>query len=184
MDTYCHWCTKYMLQRIDTYMRQMNNYGHNCCKNCFGKEQSFKDGRKKAMTENNHFRGKHHTEESKKVMAEKAIGRPAWNKGIRKRKKPIIPGSINKWMEFKNQFLKDFGSECLKCGTKNRLEVHHIASKTKFPDTYYNERNCIALCHWCHKDFHKKYTIRSFKPEDTMNWLNEGREKKDYIILC
>lgn len=172
-----------MDQRAETYNRQQLNYGHNCCKNCFGNEPSFKLARKRVMLFQNPFKGKKHTLETRDTLSKKAMGRPAWNKGIRKSKKAIIPGSINRWIKFKNQFLADFGDCCFKCSSINRLEVHHLASKKRFPAGHYREENCIALCYWCHKDFHKKYSRTKFEYRDTIEWLNEGREKKDFVIL-
>lgn len=172
-----------MSQRKETYVRQHGKYGHSCCKRCFGNEQSFKDARSRVMQANNPFKGKKHSEEAKRKLSEKAMGRPAWNKGMRKKKVPAIPGSINKWMNFKKTIIERDGN-CWKCGSNNRIEVHHMASKKRFPEFYYDEANCITLCYWCHKEFHKRYTIRFFNYEDTIEWLNEGREEKDRLIMC
>jgi 5-methylcytosine-specific restriction endonuclease McrA len=172
-----------MFQRVDTFKRQMLNYGHSCCKNCFGKEQSFKDARKRVMAEHNSFKGKTHSEKAKKIIAQKATGRIAWNKGTGKKKPPIMPGSINKWIKFKREIVERDYSTCWKCGSKNRIEVHHIASKKRFPEFHYDEENCITLCYWCHKIFHKRFTIKKFAANDTINWLNEDRLPHERVIF-
>jgi 5-methylcytosine-specific restriction endonuclease McrA len=183
-STLCFWCKKPMLQRIDTFARQSKNYGHSCCKKCFGNEPTFREARKRVMTTSNPFKGKTHTPESKEKMAQLATGRIPWNKGVYKKKRPIIPGSINRWMEFKRTIMERDCGTCWKCNTNNRIEVHHIVSKTRYPDTHYDEQNCITLCYWCHKDFHKRFTIKNFTPHDTYVFLNEGREEKDFVFFC
>lgn len=134
-----------MNQRMETFARQSKKYGHTCCKNCFGKEQSFKDARSRVMITNNPFKGKKHSATSKAIVSQKATGRPAWNKGIRTRKRAIVPGSINKWMEFKRTIMERDCNSCWKCGGKNRIEVHHIVSKTRHPEFHYDPDAVITL---------------------------------------
>lgn len=183
-EAICFWCKKEMNQRIETYNRQLSNYGHSCCKKCFGKEPTFKAARSRVMSNTNPFKGKKHTEDAKLIIAKSRFGKPPWNKGIRKKKKPIIPGSINRWIKLKNEILERDCKKCWKCESNQRLEVHHIVSKTRYPELYYDELNCITLCHWCHKEFHKRFSRYSFQPQHTIKWLNEGREPKDFVVLC
>lgn len=81
-DVSCHWCKKALRQRQDTHKRQLQKYGHHCCKNCFGKEPTFKAARTRVMTESNPFAGKTHSEETKKRLSVLRTGAPAWNKGL------------------------------------------------------------------------------------------------------
>jgi len=173
-----------MAQRCDTYNRQMSNYGHTCCKNCFGNEQSFKNARRLAMLNNNPFKGKQHSAETKVKLSEGKKGSTPWNKGNKKAKKPIIPGSINKWMEFKRTIIDRDCSDCWKCGTKNRIEVHHMESKKRYPEHHYNQDNCITLCYWCHKDFHKEFGRYKFEYYNTITWLNRDRKESEKVFFC
>lgn len=184
IDTNCFWCKKELHQRIDTFQRQSNRYGHSCCKRCFGNEQSFKDARKRVMLAENPFKGKTHSDTSKAKMSKSSIGKPAWNKGMRKKKRPVIPGSINKWMEFKKTILERDCHSCWKCGGKDRIECHHTVSKTRQPEHKYDPHVIITLCYWCHKEFHKEFTIRHFKSQDTLNWLNRDRSESDRVFFC
>ena len=50
---------------------------------------------------------------------------------------------------------------CQICGSKERLQAHHIRDKTTYPDEAYDLENGIALCsatkkdgHACHVRFH------------------------------
>lgn len=184
VETSCFWCKKEMLQRDETFNRQIAKYGHTCCKHCFGKEQSFKDARSRVMTENNPFKGKTHSAEAKAKISQKATGRPGWNKGMRKAKRPVIPGSINRWMEFKRTIMDRDCNSCWRCGTKNRIEVHHLISKTRHPEYHYDPQAVITLCYWCHKEFHKEFTIKHFKSQDTAAWLNRDRSEADKVFFC
>ncbi len=183
-ETYCFWCKKPMLQRIDTYKRQVKLYGHNCCKRCFGNEQSFKNARRLIMLSTNPFKGRRHNDTTRAILSNKAMGRTPWNKGIRKQKAPVIPGSINRWMAFKREIMTRDFSTCWKCGGKNRIEVHHIISKKRHPEFHYDESNCITLCYWCHKAFHKLYSRYTFEGYHTTEWLNIDRSLEDRVIFC
>ena len=61
----CFHCKKEFEQRKDTIKRQLDKYGYSCCKNCFGKEQSFKEARTIAMLKHNPYKGKVHSEETR-----------------------------------------------------------------------------------------------------------------------
>lgn len=78
----CFWCKAWFSQRQDTVKRQMGKYGHSCCKNCFGKEQTFRDARSRVMIEANPFKGKKHSGETKRRLAVLKIGKSPWNKGL------------------------------------------------------------------------------------------------------
>lgn len=172
-----------MLQRYDTFDRQQQKYGHTCCKRCFGNEQSFKDHRRRVMLSDNPFKGKKHTQAVKDLVAKLRTGHTPWNKGTG-RKKPVNQAELTKWLKFRKEYVAKETCGCYKCGSKNRLELHHIVSKTKVPDLKYEESNIIVLCYWCHKNFHKTHTIRNFHPNDTIAFLNEGRKEKDWVFFC
>ncbi|RKY88597.1 hypothetical protein DRQ09_02640 [candidate division KSB1 bacterium] len=40
---------------------------------------------------------------------------------------PVVPGYDNKkWSQIRNEILKRDGYKCMMCGSKERLEIHHI----------------------------------------------------------
>lgn len=86
----CFHCKKEFEQRKDTVKRQLGLYGHSCCKHCFGKENTFREARSRVMNENNPFKGKLHTEETKRVLSSLRIGNKAWNKGLTKETHPSV----------------------------------------------------------------------------------------------
>ena len=45
------------------------------------------------------------------------------------------------------------GSQCVKCGSRDRLEVHHIISckgQHAIPGCHHHQSNLVTLCHSCH----------------------------------
>lgn len=46
---------------------------------------------------------------------------------------------------------------CVKCGSKNKLNAHHILSWKHYPELRYNVANGNTLCEKCHIEIHKKY---------------------------
>ena len=44
---------------------------------------------------------------------------------------------------------------CPMCGeVSERMELHHILPVARFPELWDDRRNCVALCHDCHKEIH------------------------------
>ena len=47
------------------------------------------------------------------------------------------------------------GNRCPMCGeVSERMELHHILPVARFPELWDDRRNCVALCHGCHKEIH------------------------------
>lgn len=46
-------------------------------------------------------------------------------------------------------------NRCPMCGeVSERMELHHILPVARFPELWDDRRNCVALCHRCHKEIH------------------------------
>ena len=46
-------------------------------------------------------------------------------------------------------------NRCPMCGeVSKRMELHHILPVARFPELWDDRRNCVALCHDCHKEIH------------------------------
>lgn len=46
-------------------------------------------------------------------------------------------------------------NRCPMCGeVSERMELHHILPVARFPELWNDRRNCVALCHGCHKEIH------------------------------
>ena len=47
------------------------------------------------------------------------------------------------------------GDRCPMCGeVSERMELHHVLPVARFPELWNDRRNCVALCHDCHKEIH------------------------------
>lgn len=47
------------------------------------------------------------------------------------------------------------GNRCPICGeVSEQMELHHILPVARFPELWDDRRNCVALCHDCHKEIH------------------------------
>lgn len=47
-------------------------------------------------------------------------------------------------------FTRDF-YKCVKCGSKNNLEAHHVKEQCNYPALRFDINNGLTLCHTCHK---------------------------------
>lgn len=72
---------------------------------------------------------------------------------------------------------------CQVCGTRKRLEAHHLNDKSYHPKQAYHLKNGITLCKPCHVFFHtkvmgsfrKKCTTKDFsKFELIIDWIRNA----------
>jgi len=112
---------------------------------------------------------------------------PNWKGGVSLIKKPFPESrQLKKWMVFRNQQLKNDFYQCYKCSSRlfsNQLQIHHLLSQTKFPDQIFEEQNCITFCIKCHREFHKKYGIKRFTPQNAIEFINSDRSD-NLFKLC
>lgn len=55
-----------------------------------------------------------------------------------------------KWSKFLEEYWEKYPKECSICGTRRRVELHHIVPRHIAPDRIFDESNVIALCRSCH----------------------------------
>lgn len=66
-------------------------------------------------------------------------------------KKSIEERQIEKkYKQFRQEILKRDNFTCQECGSKYRLQVHHIKSRKDYPELIMDKDNCITLCISCH----------------------------------
>ena len=66
-----------------------------------------------------------------------------------KNKNRIKPQEYN---IFRKEILKRDNYTCKNCGSKEKLQVHHIKSRKEFPELIMDKDNCITLCIRCHAE--------------------------------
>ena len=62
--------------------------------------------------------------------------------------------------QYKNQRKQVFERDnfkCKKCGSKEKINAHHILAQKHYPDKRYDIDNGITLCEKCHIQIHQKY---------------------------
>ena len=70
------------------------------------------------------------------------------------------------------------GNRCQMCGeVSERMELHHILPVARFPELWNDRRNCVALCHDCHKEIHTNpwANIRMMQAKADELGLNLGK---------
>lgn len=76
----------------------------------------------------------------------------------------IIPKSILGYVleredkrvkEWRTKVLERDGHKCVECGSSERLEVHHIAHWSEFPEARIDVNNGTTLCNGCHAGEHE-----------------------------
>lgn len=58
--------------------------------------------------------------------------------------------SSKEYKNFRQTILQRDNYCCQECGNTEKLQIHHIKSKSKFPELIMEPDNCITLCITCH----------------------------------
>lgn len=110
--------------------------------------------------------GKHLTEEAKKKISERCLGKPLMmmrgkNHPRWKGKDAIYPFKKNRhtsrveYKKWRRLVLEKGNYTCAECGSKENPQTHHIISWTKNTKLRYSVSNGMVLCKPCHKKKHK-----------------------------
>jgi predicted restriction endonuclease len=86
-------------------------------------------------------------------------------------------------IEWREKILKKYNYTCLKCKTKENLEVHHVYNVKDYPELMGNLKNGIVLCKKCHKEFHKIYGKRKNNPEQILEFLGVKTKNCDSNVI-
>ena len=63
----------------------------------------------------------------------------------------------NEYKQWRLSVYKRDGYCCTECGSKEKLNAHHLKSWKNFPDLRYDTSNGITLCEKCHIKYHQTY---------------------------
>lgn len=76
----------------------------------------------------------------------------------------LVKNKVNKdsrntpiWKSLKRYIKQRENYSCYICDSNQNIDIHHLDSWKQFPDRRYDETNLVALCKFCHEDFHCKY---------------------------
>lgn len=64
------------------------------------------------------------------------------------------------------------GYKCTQCGSKDKLNAHHLKSWKDFPELRYDINNGITLCEKCHIKLHQQIGYTNFNEEGQNNAIS------------
>lgn len=124
----------------------------------------------------NPFKGLRHTEETRKILSEKAsipkpylrgsgngmsgrtgVTNPNWKGGSSAERQRLYASAD--WKELVRIVRARDGCNCRKCGKAKwgiNLHLHHIKPWATYPDLRFDPDNIITLCRDCHIEAHRK----------------------------
>jgi len=70
-------------------------------------------------------------------------------------KRPRLRLAPDSYRKLRTDVLERDGWHCQYCGGSDRLQVHHMCSRSLFGDD--TNENLITLCADCHSDIHQKH---------------------------
>lgn len=70
--------------------------------------------------------------------------------------------------------------KCKCCGSKIRINAHHILNYSEYYDLQHEISNGITLCKECHDEFHKRYGRFHNNKEQIEEFLESHKARNDY----
>jgi 5-methylcytosine-specific restriction endonuclease McrA len=71
--------------------------------------------------------------------------------------RPRLRLSADSYRKLRAEVLQRDGWRCQTCGSRDRLQVHHIRSRGRLGDD--TDENLITLCADCHSDIHRGWPV-------------------------
>ena len=81
-----------------------------------------------------------------------------WKGGVSKLNDKKDSNEYKKWRQ--SVYQKD-NFQCVKCGSKEKINAHHIYAWQFYPEKRYDIDNGMTLCEKCHIKIHQKYGYNS-----------------------
>lgn len=60
-----------------------------------------------------------------------------------------------KWLQLKSKILYEKDCKCEICESRIEIEVHHILSRSKYPELTFDKENLMVVCKPCHLKLHE-----------------------------
>ena len=94
---------------------------------------------------------------------------PNWKGGITKEMDLIRKSK--EYQEWRLEVYKRDNFECVVCGSKEKINAHHILGFKEYPEERFNVKNGVTLCEKCHIKVHQKY-----------GWTNQKEMSPDFLV--
>ena len=77
-------------------------------------------------------------------------------------RKPHKQKRTKTYYAFRKRMWERDGNACTRCGSTNRLHLHHFVPRTLRPDLRFDSNNVTTLCHSCHmrEEANVKHALR------------------------
>ncbi len=75
------------------------------------------------------------------------------------------------WKALRQEAFREYGSQCLRCGNKNNLDVDHVKPRSKYPGLELDLNNLQILCRECNY-------LKGCKDSPEWDFRKRGKEKK------
>ncbi len=78
------------------------------------------------------------------------------------------------WVTRKNQYWQEHGRQCVACGSKNYVTLHHAYYSGNWgsePDS-----EVFAFCGGCHSSFHKSIKLKKDMRKETLQFIEDTRD--------
>jgi len=113
--------------------------------------------------------------ESMKLSAKKGDESPNWKSELtdEERERHRNHAKNKQWRKY---VLKENNHQCVKCGTPNNLNTHHIESYFTNKELRWDVNNGTVLCKTHHREFHMKYGKTNTTKEQLEEYLS-GKEQ-------
>ncbi|MFP3727538.1 HNH endonuclease [Priestia filamentosa] len=99
---------------------------------------------------------------------------PNWNSEITQQERELKRQTPENKAWRMNVFIRD-NFTCKICGTKEKLEAHHIFNYSSHKDLRYKVSNGITLCEVCHDNFHNAYTRKGNSDKQLLEYVKKIR---------
>lgn len=140
---------------------EQKNANRFCCRKCYDEWHRIKNKERVCPTCGKTFIAK--SSEDKYCSREchlqnlhqkmKGEGHPLWKGGVSKLNDHRDNNDYKNW---RRQVYERDDYKCVKCGSKEKLNAHHILSWKHYPELRYDLDNGITLCEKCHIKIHQE----------------------------
>lgn len=140
---------------------QKDNANRFCCRKCYDEWHNIKDKERICPTCGKIFSAK--TAGDKYCsqachlyqlhLTNKGENHPNWKGGISKENDRRDSNDYKNWRQ---QVYQRDNYKCIKCGSKEKINAHHLYSWKYYPNLRYEVSNGITLCEKCHIELHQR----------------------------
>ena len=74
------------------------------------------------------------------------------------------------YRKWRRRVFKRDGFACTRCGSRERIQAHHVKRWATHPDLRFEVANGLTLCYDCHQEEHRQMTLSESSAERYWDW--------------